>query len=102
MTEQALTPVLLSTIQFDHHPSPFLGIANGINARDRGDDDDVAAREEGRRRGQAQATDFLIDVGVFLDVEIVLGDVGFRLIIVVVGDKILDGVAGEELAKLGI
>ena len=51
---------------------------------------------------QAQAVDLLVDVGVLLDVGVVLRDVGLGLVVVVVGDEVLDGVVREELAELGV
>ena len=48
----------------------------------------------------AQLVDLLVDVGVFLDVEVVLGHVGFGLVVVVVGDEVFDGVVGEEVLEL--
>src|SRR5205823_6109748 len=38
--------------------------------------------------------------GVLLDVEVGLGNVRLGLVVVVVGDEVLDGVVGEELAQL--
>ena len=40
--------------------------------------------------------------GVLLDVGVRRGDVGFGLVVVVVGDEVLDGVAGEELPELAV
>ena len=37
---------------------------------------------------------------VLLDVEVGLGNVGLGLVVVVVGDEVLDGVVGEELPEL--
>ena len=49
----------------------------------------------------AQAVDLVVDGGVLLDIGIGRGDVRLRLIVVIVGDEILDGVVREELAQLG-
>src|SRR6185503_1362452 len=48
----------------------------------------------------AQAVDLVVDRGVLLDVEVLRRDVGLRLVVVVVGDEVLDRVVGEELAEL--
>src|ERR1700694_5696857 len=74
--------------------------AEAVDARHRGDDDDVAAGEHGRRRGVAQAVDLRVDRGVLLDVEVAARDVGLGLVVVVVGDEVLDrgvGGGGPEL-----
>ena len=67
--------------------------AEAEDARHRGDDDHVAAREQRRRRGVAQPVDLLVDRRVLLDVEVLARDVGLGLVVVVVGDEVLDRVA---------
>ena len=84
VTEQHLAAMVLSPRQFDHDAPPLLGIADGIDARDGGDDDDVFAGEQGGRGGQAEAGDLFVDIGFLFDVQIVPGQVGLWLIIVVV------------------
>ena len=74
--------------------------ADPVDAGDRGDDDHVAAGEQGRRGGVAKAVDLVVDRGVLLDVEVLGRDVGLGLVVVVVGDEVLDRVVGEELAEL--
>ena len=54
-----------------------------------------------RRRAVAQALDLLVDGGILFDIGIGGGDIRFRLVIIVVGDKVLDRAVRKELAKLG-
>ena len=68
--------------------------------RDRGDDDDVPAREERRGRGEPEPRDVVVLRGVLLDVEVGLGHVRLGLVVVVVRDEVLDRVVREELAEL--
>ena len=49
----------------------------------------------------AQSLDLVIDRGVLFDEGVRLGDVGLGLVVVVVGDEVLDGVARQQLAELG-
>ena len=49
----------------------------------------------------AQALDLIVDRGILLDEGVRLGDVGLGLVVVVVGDEVLDGVARQQLAELG-
>ena len=77
-----------------------LGRADPVDAGDRGDDDHVAASEQRGRRRVAQAVDLVVDRGVLLDVEVLGRDVGLGLVVVVVGDEVLDRVVREELAEL--
>ena len=44
--------------------------------------------------------DLVVDVRLLLDVGVGGGDVGLRLVVVVVGDEVLDGVVWEEVAEL--
>ena len=44
----------------------------------------------------------LVDRGVFLDVRVRARHVGLRLVVVVIGDEILDGIAREELPHLAV
>ena len=74
--------------------------AEAVDAGHRGDDDDVPALEHGLGGGVPQAVDLIVDGGVLLDVGVGLRDVGFRLVVVVVGDEILHRVVREELAEL--
>src|SRR5439155_9690921 len=70
------------------------------DAGDGRDDDDVPPGEERRRRGEPQPRNVVVPRGVLLDVEVGLGDVRLRLVIVVVGDEVLDGAVREELPEL--
>ena len=48
----------------------------------------------------AQPVDFLVDAGVLLNEGVRVGDICLRLIIVVVGDEILDSIVREKLLEL--
>ena len=52
------------------------------------------------RGGEAELVELVVDGGFFFDVEVAGGNVGFGLVVVVVGDEVLDGVGGEELLEL--
>ena len=91
---------LLADLEELHFFVVDLRRADPVDAGDRGDDDHVAAGEERRRRRVAQAVDLVVDRGVLLDVEVLRRDVGLGLVVVVVGDEVLDRVLGEELAEL--
>ena len=91
---------LLADRQEDDLLLVLLGRAEAVDARDRRDDDRVAPREQVRRRRVAQTIDVVVPRAVLLDVEIGLRHVRLGLVVVVVGDEVLDRVAGEELAEL--
>jgi hypothetical protein len=56
-------------------------------------------QERGSRR-EAHLLDLRVDLGVFLDVLVLLREVGLRLVVVVVRDEVLHPVLGEELPEL--
>ena len=59
------------------------------------------AADEQRRGGRVpQPVDVVVDGRVLLDVEVGLRDVGLGLVVVVVGDEVLDRVLRQELAEL--
>jgi hypothetical protein len=55
-----------------------------------------------RGRGMPQLVDLLVDIRVLLDKGVGPGDISFWLVVVVVGDEILHGVAWEKFLELGI
>ena len=84
-----------------HESLIFLRGAESEDAGYGGDYEGVAAGEEGAGGGVAEFVQLFVDVGVFLDVEVGAGDVGFGLVVVVVADEVFDGVVGEEFLELG-
>ncbi len=100
LAQHEVAVVLLAGGEEDDALLVLLWRAEAVDARDRGDDDDVAAREQARGGGVAQPVDVVVARAVLLDVEVGLRDVGLGLVVVVVGDEVLDRVGGEELAEL--
>ena len=100
LAEHEIAVLLLAGVQEHDLLLVLLRRAEAVDARDRGDDHDVAAREQVRGCGVAQAVDVVVARAVLLDVQVGLGDVRLGLVVVVVGDEVLDGVVREELAEL--
>ena len=93
---------LVAELQREGHRGIGLDRADAVDAGDGGDDDDVVALEQRPRRRVAHAVDLLVDVGFLLDIGVGARDVGLRLVIVVVGDEILDRVVGKEAPELAV
>ena len=93
---------LLAFFEEQQHAVVGFGRAEAVDAGDGADDDGVAALEEGAGGGEAELVELVVDGGFFFDVEVAGGDVGLGLVVVVVGDEVLDGVVGEELFELVI
>ena len=88
----------LPEFERQQHAVVRLRRAKAVDARDAGDDDDVAPLEERPRRRQAHAIDLVVDRRFLLDVRVGRRHVGFGLVVVVVADEVLDGVARERSA----
>ena len=78
-----------------------LGRTEAVDRRDRRDDDHVAAGEQRARGRVAQPVDLVVDRAVLLDVRVGRREVRLGLVVVVVGDEVLDPVLREQLAELG-
>ena len=73
-----------------------------IDAGDTGDNDDVVSFKKGAGGGVSHLIDFLINQRVLLDIGITGGNIGFRLIVVVIADEEFDRILREELLKLAV
>jgi hypothetical protein len=100
LAQDEVAVVLLPHLEVDHPLAPFLRGAESVDARHRGDDDHVPACEERRGGGEPETRDVVVLGRVLLDVQVGLGHVRLGLVVVVVGDEILDRVVREELAEL--
>ena len=92
--------VLLARLEAEDLGGVLLGRAQAVDARHAGHHDHVPSGEEAGRGGVAEAVDLVVDRRVLLDVGVARGDVGLGLVVVVVGDEVLDPVVGEELLEL--
>ena len=87
------------TSRIEHPLAPLLRRAEPVDARD-GRDDDTSRRVNSATWREPQPRDVVVLRRVLLDVEVGLRDVRLGLVVVVVGDEVLDGVRREELAEL--
>ncbi|MBA7484268.1 hypothetical protein ES707_19792 [subsurface metagenome] len=92
----------LALLQRKGHRGVGLDRADTVDAGHRRHDDDVVALEQRARRRMAHAVDLLVDGGVLLDIGVGARDVGLRLVVVVIGDEILDRIVREEILELAI
>ena len=95
-------PHFVARAQRHHHLVVGLRLANAVNRRHGGDDHHVAPLQQAFGAREAHLLDVLIDRRVFLDEQIALRHIGFRLVVVVVTDEILHRVFGEKLAELAV
>ena len=79
----------------------LLGVAQGVDAGNRSHDDHVLALVQGAGGGVAQPVDLLVHRRGLLDVGIAGGDVGLRLVIIIIGNEILHSRVREKALELG-
>ena len=92
----------LAPHQVQHHRVVGGRIAEAVDRRHGGHDDAVTVLQQRLCRRQSHLLDMVVDRRIFLDVRVGRRDIGFRLVIVVVGDEILDSVVWKELTHLPI
>ena len=100
--DQGVAVHALARLQRHVHAVVGLGLADTVDAGHRGDHHHVAPLEERRGRRVPHAVDLVVHQRVLLDVGVRLRDVGFRLVVVVVGDEVLDRVVREERLELAV
>ncbi len=102
VAQQGVAAVLPAALQVDNDVAPRLRVADTIDARHRGNDDDVLAAFQRGHGLQSKAVKLFVDLRLFFDEEVVARNVGLRLVVVVVADEVRDGVMGEEVAELRV
>ena len=85
-----------------HHFQVGLGIAQAVNGGDGGNDDGIRAFQQGLGGGQAHLLYVFIDGCVFFDIGITGRDVGLRLVVIVIGNKVFHCIIGKELPHLSV
>ena len=98
--QQRVAGHLYADLQLDRSVQVGLRRAEAVDAGHRCDHDDVAAREQARRRRVPQPLHVVVDRAVLLDVGVGLGDVRLGLVVVVVRDEVLDGVVRQHFPQL--
>ncbi len=88
--------------EMQHHAQISLGIPQTIDSRYRGDNHHVAPLQQCLGGRQSHLLDVIVDGGILLDEGVGGRHIGFGLIVVVVGDKILHCIIREELLHLAV
>jgi hypothetical protein len=93
---------LFAAHQMQHHFHVGIGIAQTVNRRHGGDNDGIGPLQNRLGRRQPHLLDMLVDRSILFDVGIGRRHVGFRLVIVVIGDEIFHGVIREKGLHLAV
>ena len=101
MPQHVLAAVLLANVQrYDHLPV-VVGRAHAVDAGDARDDDDIRPLHERPCGREPELLYLLVDVRVLLNIGIRAREVRLGLVVVVVGDEVLDRILRKEVPKLG-
>ena len=102
MAQHRLAPHARAFRQRAYGVAVVFRVAQPVDAGHGSHDHHVRPRKQGAGGGQAQAFDLVIDLGVFFDERIRLGNVRFGLVIVVVTDEVLHGVVRQEFLQFAV
>ena len=96
-----LVPVpLLPHPQRDHHIGVVDGVAQRIDAGDAGHDDHIPPLKQAGGGAVAQPVQLRVYIGILLDIGVRGGDIGLRLVIIIIGNEKLHRVFREKLPEL--
>ncbi len=102
MVEQPRQAALLSPTRPTGRGSPPR-VSDAVEAGHAGDHDHVASSGHQCRGGaEAQLVDLVVDAEILLNVGVGGRKIGLRLVVVVVGDEILNGIGREEAFELPV
>ena len=87
--------------QADDHAAVVDGVAQRVDAGHRCHDDNIPPLRQRRRGRVAQAVDLIVDGAVFFNIGIRAGDIGFGLVVIVVGHEILHRIVRKKRPELG-
>ncbi len=93
---------LVTALQAEGHGGIGLDRADTVDARHRRHDDHVVALDQRAGRRVAHAVDLLVHRAILLDIGVGARDIGLGLVVIVIGDEILDRVVREEALELAI
>ena len=83
----------------DHLSLVFARIAHGIDTADGSDDDHILPFPQRRRGGMPQAVDLIVDGRILFNISIGRCDIRFRLVIIVIRNKVFHPAVREERAQ---
>ena len=77
------------------------GVTQAVNTGDGGDNNGIGALQHRKGRAVAQLVYLVVYRAVLFNIGIGRRDIRLRLIIVIIGDKVFNGVFGEKFLQLG-
>ena len=98
--DKSVTGFLHTTADRHHHGLILLRVAEGVDTRNAGNDDNVTAFSDSGGSGMAELIYLVINGAVLFDINVLARHIGFRLIIVIVGHEIFHGIVRKKLLEL--
>ena len=92
----------LALFHLERHGGIGFHIADAIDAGHRRHHDHIIALQQRAGGGVAHAVDLLVDGAFLFDEGVGAGDIGFRRVVIIIGDEIFHGVFREEGRELAI
>ena len=100
---QHFIPVFFHTgTERKHHAIVFFRVTQTIDTGYAGNNNNILPFHQCRCGRVAQFVDFFIDCGIFLNIGIGAGHIGFRLIVIIVANKVFHCIFWEYLFKLAV
>jgi hypothetical protein len=93
---------LLAGAQVQDHAVVIDRVADAVDRRHGAHDHHVAPLQQALGRAQTHLLDVLVDRRILLDEQVARRHIGLGLVVVVVGNEILDRVLGKELAEFRV
>ena len=102
LVDEAALFILLTDDHVLRHGRIGLDRADAVDAGNRGHDDHIVALQQRPRGRVAHAVDGLVDLRFLLDIGVRAGDIGFGLVVIIIADKIFDGIVREETLEFAV
>ena len=99
LRQAAQEPALVDQLaagEVQAHLQVLVGVPQAVDRRHRHHDQRIAALQQRLGGGEAHLLDVVVDGGILLDEGVRRRHIGLGLVVVVVGDEVLDGVVGKE------
>ena len=93
---------IVAARQIEDHRRIGFDRADAIDARDGRHDDHIVAFEQGAGGRVAHPVDRLVDRAFLLDIGVGARDIGFGLVVIIIGYEEFDGIVGEEAFHLAV
>ena len=100
--QQFIPAILIALMKENMHGLIRRGRTDAVDAGHRGDDNDIPPRQQTARCRMTHLVDLVVNGGIFFNEGVTGRNVCFRLVIIVVGHKIFDGIMWKKLLELAI